>query len=118
MKRVKKSTPLVWAKSSGAGKKAEYRRAVVSDEAGKEKHAVGVGQILRSKPQIGHEVASVVQGHDGHDQSTQNIRSEEPRSLHGDGRALRLKAGCDRRTDGRYHAPRLTMRVGFLLMLA
>lgn len=48
------------------------------DYPGKEEHAIRMRQVLRSKLHIGHEVACVIQRHDDHDESAQDVHRNEP----------------------------------------
>ena len=50
----------------------------MSDKASKEKGGGGVRHVLRSKALVSHEVPRVIQRHDDHDQSTQDIHGNQP----------------------------------------
>jgi hypothetical protein len=59
--------------STGSCQESEYGRAEVSDEAGKEERSAGMRHVFRRKQLVRHEVPGVIQRHDDHDESAQDI---------------------------------------------
>ena len=75
----------------------------MSDEAGKEKRSVGVGHILRSNPQIAHEVPRVIQRHDDHGEPAQDVHGSQAWSLNGKRSRFRPDGGGCRNSRGSHH---------------
>jgi hypothetical protein len=61
-------------------------------------------QILGSKPQIGHEVPSMIERHDDHDESTQDIHGFQSWTWWRERKRLPVECAIDCRTDRCYHA--------------
>jgi hypothetical protein len=76
----------------------------MSDEAGKEERSGRVRQILRSGSHRSQEVPAVIERHDDHDESTQDVHRNQSRSLYGHDTRFFVEVDDRWRTDRSHHA--------------